>query len=106
MTIKDRVKTLCEKQGLSVNRLEQEVGVSKGYVSKLGNSIPNTKKIGLLADRLGVTVDYLVNGDVVKTINPDGAMEEQLLLYYRKLSDIEKAEALGVLHGMSMKKGE
>lgn len=31
----DRIKKLCKLNGISVNKLEQELGISKGYLSKI-----------------------------------------------------------------------
>lgn len=47
--ILDKVKTLCKSRGISVNRLEQELGFSQGSIGKMGDSIPK-------ADRLYKTV--------------------------------------------------
>lgn len=63
MDLKDRIKDLCKKNNISMNQLEQELDFGKGYISKLGKSIPNATKIQQLANRLGVTVDYLMNGN-------------------------------------------
>ena len=98
MTIRDRVKELCRDQHISINRLEQEVGLSKGYVSKLGESVPNTKKISLIADRLNVSVDYLVNGTLVE-IMPKTDQEKWLLEHFRRLSEVGKAEVKGFIQG-------
>ncbi|WP_024346104.1 helix-turn-helix domain-containing protein [Lacrimispora indolis] len=64
MDLKERIKELCKKNNISMNQLEQELDFSKGYISKLGKSTPNATKIQQLANRLGVTVDYLMNGTV------------------------------------------
>ena len=63
MTIRDRIKALCKEKRISLNKLEQDCGVAKGYVSKLDNSTPNATKIKKIADYLGVTVDYILNGE-------------------------------------------
>lgn len=64
MDLKERIKELCKKNNISMNQLEQELDFGKGYISKLGKSTPNATKIQQLANRLGVTVDYLMNGAV------------------------------------------
>lgn len=63
MDLKDRIKTLCSKQNLSLNQLEQDLGFGKGYISKLGKSTPNITKIQQIAKKLNVSVDYLMSGD-------------------------------------------
>lgn len=62
MTMKDRIKTLCKSAGISMNKLEQELGFGTGYVSKLEKSTPNTKKLQKIADYFNVSVDYLMTG--------------------------------------------
>lgn len=61
--MKERVKALCKTKGVSMNTAESEMGLAKGYISKLGNSNPNTKTLQKLADYFGVTVEYLLTGE-------------------------------------------
>lgn len=60
--MKERVKQLCGKKGVSMNTAESEIGLAKGYISKLGTSNPNAKTLQKIADYFGVTVDYLMAG--------------------------------------------
>lgn len=62
MNLKDRIKELCQKQNISLNQLENELGFGKGYISKLDKSTPNATKIQQIAKRLNVSVDYLMTG--------------------------------------------
>ena len=43
--MKERIKSLCKEHGISMNKLEETLGFGKGYISKLGNTTPNTAKI-------------------------------------------------------------
>lgn len=61
MTIKERVKELCQQHGITLNQLEQELSFGKGYLSKLDNSTPNTTKIQLIAEYFDVTIDSLIS---------------------------------------------
>lgn len=63
MDLRERVKELCKKNGTSMNQVEIDLGFGKGYLSKLGESTPNAKKIQKIADYFGVTVDYLLTGN-------------------------------------------
>lgn len=56
------IKELCKNKGISVNKLETDLGFGTGYVSKLGKSVPNVKKIKSIADYFNVSVDYLMTG--------------------------------------------
>lgn len=62
MDIKERIKELCKKNGISMNALEKELGLGIGYISKLGKSTPNAKYLQKIAERFGVTTDYIMNG--------------------------------------------
>lgn len=62
MTIKDRVRMLCDSNNISFNKLEDELGFGKGYISKLGNTEPNSRKLKQIADYFKVTTDYLLYG--------------------------------------------
>ena len=61
--MKERIKSLCKEHGISMNKLEETLGFGKGYISKLGNTTPNTAKIKLSADYFNVSVDYLMTGE-------------------------------------------
>ena len=63
MDLRERVKELCKKNGTSMNQVEIDLSFGKGYLSKLGESTPNAKKIQKIADYFGVTVDYLLTGN-------------------------------------------
>lgn len=63
MTLRERIKELCKKNGVSLNKLEDELGFAKGYMSKLDKSTPNAVKIQKIADYFGVSVDYLMTGN-------------------------------------------
>ncbi len=63
MGLKERIKDLCAKNNISMNKVEDELGFGKGYISKLGNSSPNTSKLQQIADYFHVTLDYLMTGE-------------------------------------------
>ena len=63
MDLKDRIQELCKCRRTSMNKVESDLGFGKGYISKLGKSTPNAKKIQQIADYFDVSVDYLMNGE-------------------------------------------
>ena len=66
MTLKDRIKALCKVKETSMNKVEIELGFGTGYISKLNESHPNSGKLQQIADRLDVSLDYLMgNRDYV-----------------------------------------
>ena len=63
MTLKDRIKELCRTRNISMNKLEDELLFGKGYISKLGVSRPNVRKLQKIADYFDVSLDYLMTGE-------------------------------------------
>ncbi len=91
MDLKERIKDLCNKQGISMNQLEQELGFGKGYISKLGKSTPNTAKIQQIAKRLNTSIEYLMTGIVIVPIEVtrvDDNRNSRLLEYAKRLMDL------------------
>lgn len=60
--MKERVKKLCKEKNVSMNQAETEIGLAKGYISKLNNSNPNTKTLKKMANYFNVSVEYLLTG--------------------------------------------
>ena len=61
--MKERVKDLCKQKGISMNFAEMEIGLAKGYISKLDKSNPNAKTLQKIADYFGVSVEFLIHGE-------------------------------------------
>ena len=60
--MKERVKQLCKEKGVSMNLAESEIGLAKGYISKLDKSNPNAKTLQKIASYFDVSVEFLVTG--------------------------------------------
>ncbi len=65
--MKERIKTLCKKKGVSMNTAEKEIGLAKGYISKLEKSNPNMTTLQRMADYFNVTTDFLMTGKETST---------------------------------------
>ena len=63
----DRIKELAQKQGLSINLLEEKLGYSRNTIYNLKNSKPSTERISEIADYFNVSTDYLLG----RTNNPN-----------------------------------
>lgn len=108
MTIKERIKSLCKKHGISMNKLEQDLDFGTGYISKLDKSTPNTKKMQLIADYFHVSLDYLLKGKegtpfsnemahLVGKIRNDKELSKALLKYF-EMSDDEKKHVIDTIN--------
>lgn len=58
--ILSKVLELCKKNGISVAKLEREIGIGNGTVSKWATSSPTVDNAKKVADYFGVTVDDLI----------------------------------------------
>ena len=105
----DRIKELANKQGLSINLLEEKLGYSRNTIYNLKNSKPSTERISEIADYFNVSTDYLLE----RTDNPAIAGEKapeheielddldgRIMLFDGKpLSDDDKRAIKGIIEG-------
>jgi len=59
--------------------MEEDLGLAKGYISKLDKSSPTSDKLLSIANYLGVSTDYLLGNDTKYYINSDTAEKAQEL---------------------------
>ena len=100
MSIKERVKDLCKEKGISLNKLEQEIGVASGYLSKLDNH--GIKTVKLIADYFNVSVDYLMTGEE-KEVPTFSKEHIELISAYDKLSSADKLAIMQIIKSLSEK---
>ncbi|WBX80160.1 helix-turn-helix transcriptional regulator [Virgibacillus salarius] len=60
MTAFDRLKKLCDEQGISVNKLEENIGLGKNTLYSWKKKIPTGSNLTRVADYFDVSVDYLL----------------------------------------------
>lgn len=56
----ERIKAICEKRGISVSKLELDLGFGANAIYKWKVSDPRSSMIKKVAEYLGVSVDYLL----------------------------------------------
>lgn len=109
MSILGRISELRKQhEKLSINKLEQECGLTRGSMAKWDDHAPSPDKVKKVADYFNVSVEYLLYGDPSVGIKKDpipkdGAVsqEKQLLLdMIDGLSD-EQKELLALSKKMS-----
>lgn len=69
----ERVKNLCDKQGISINTLEEKLGYTKNALYALKRNAPGPEKLEKIADYFNVSTDYLLG----RTDNPAIAKDGQ-----------------------------
>lgn len=103
------VKDLCEKQGISLNTLEEKLELGKNSLYGLKRNQPSAERLQQIADYFGVSTDYLLG----RTNNPAIAGEKapeyeielddldgRIMLFDGKpLSDDDKRAIKGIIEG-------
>lgn len=109
MSILGRIGELRKQhEKLSINKLEQECGLTRGSMAKWDDHAPSPDKVKKVADYFNVSVEYLLYGDPSAGIKKDPvpkdevvSQEKQLLLdMIDGLSD-EQKELLALSKKMS-----
>jgi len=58
----DRIRALCQKNGMSITKLEVALGYGNGSISKAGTNAMRSDRLMAIADYFGVTMEYLMTG--------------------------------------------
>lgn len=69
--IYSRIKEFCSKRGISIYRLEKELGFSSCSICKWNVSVPSAEKLQKVADYFGVPISYFLEseGETNETCN-------------------------------------
>lgn len=84
MGIYERIQEKAAKKGISIKKLEQEVGIGNGTIKRWNTSSPQCNKIILVANYLQVPMEWLVTG---KNMETGLTLEEQMLLNAYRTAD-------------------
>ena len=95
MTTYDRINELCKERGISITALEEELGFGRGSIGKLKKGTTmSSARLQKIADRLGTTSDYLLNGTV--------QTNEHFSAYYEDTRAYELAKKIFENHTLRM----
>lgn len=70
----EKIKELADKRGISLTKLEEDLGYSRNTLYKLKSQRPNAERISEIADYFNVSTDYLLG----RTDNPRIASDETI----------------------------
>ena len=59
-SLKENVKKLAKERGVSIRKLEQDIGIADKSISKWDKMMPSVDKVEKVANYFGVTVDSLL----------------------------------------------
>lgn len=80
------VKDLCEKQGISLNTLEEKLELGKNSLYGLKRNQPSAERLQQIADYFNVSTDYLLG----RTDNPTIANKKEHFFFEGKEVDVEE----------------
>ena len=83
----DRVVELCKEKGISQRKLQEDVGMSTGALSKWKTSMPNAQLLQKVADYFNVSTDYLTGR--TKYRNKEHMLQAFDLKYKPDMNDTE-----------------
>ena len=68
----EKIKELADKRGISLTKLEEDLGYSRNTLYKLKSQKPNAERISEIADYFNVSTDYLLGRTENPKIAKDG----------------------------------
>jgi len=103
------VKDLCEKQGISLNTLEEKLELGKNSLYGLKRNQPSAERLQQIADYFRVSTDYLLGRTDNPAIAGEKAPEQEIelddldgrimLFDGKPLSDDDKRAIKGIIEG-------
>ena len=106
MSILGRISELRKQhEKLSINKLEQECGLTRGSMAKWDDHAPSPDKVKKVADYFNVSVEYLLYDDPSAGIKKDpiqkdgavGSAKQKLLDALDGLSDSQIEKLIGII---------
>ena len=102
MSLYERIKQLCIKEGIEISNLGKVVGISlnKSTISQWQHgATPRRGTVKAIADFFGVSVEYLMNGaEPEKATQPKAfalsESEAALISLFRQLNAVQQARLL------------
>lgn len=94
MGLVDRIRTLCQANGITLNQLEKAIGL-KSTIARWEDHEPGLDKVRLVAQYFGISVSELLD-ETEKPAPTDGSgsYQERLLSILKQLSDENQAQLL------------
>lgn len=99
MTVFDRIKELSDKKMITIAELERRANLGNGTIRRWDKTLPSADKLQRVGEILGVTIDYLVNGEdetnskgVILARKTGQLTDAQLELLHSMIDDMLKKE--------------
>lgn len=108
MTTTERILSICKDRGIPIYRLEKACGFSNAYISRLKKGFIPDEKLSLIADYLGLSMDFLKHGEAgdADPPPPESKEIEMLLMEARKAEPADVRIAIDVLRSLNAKRDD
>lgn len=101
MDILEKIRDL-NKDNLSINKLEQEIGLSRGSMEKWDRHKPKYDKVKKVADYFNVSVDYLMGETDIKekTAFNENGLDRKMIGMFATLTPEEIVQVDAFVQGL------
>ena len=90
----EKLQTLCKQRGLTINKLEQELGMPQSSLQKFGQSVPKADRLYKVAKYFGVPMDFFFDEEAANRIAEESVAKIQNNLKdYLKEKPVYRASA-------------
>ena len=99
----ERIKALCERDGISVTKLEQTLGFSSNSIGKWGKSgvSPSSDKIAKIATYFEVSADYLLGLSDIRQSAEEVLGDADVISFQRarqNMTEDDRKKSMSALH--------
>lgn len=81
------IRNLCKNRGLSLSKLERELGIGNGTISKSTSNYMRSDRLKAIADYFHVSMEYLMTGEEGEQLPRFSPEEEALIMAYRRADE-------------------
>ena len=97
MNTVERVRNICKSRKIPIMKLENDCGLSNGYIGNLKKgSVPNDK-LYLIAQYLHVSMEYLTTGIEEPQNNDFSPLEREIIQAFRSADFVDQNSVLRIL---------
>lgn len=97
MNLYEKIKSLCDKEDITIAQLERETGISNGSIKRWVKSSPSVDNLKKVAKFFNVSVGFLVDDDEDDLSNLEETQEIRIMhRAAEKMTDEERKKALKV----------
>lgn len=105
----DIIKELCGKKGISIAKLERDLGIGNGTIAKSSSNFMRSDRLKAIADYFGVSMEYLMTGEekiISGKVSYDITDFEYMIISLFRSAPEYKKQAILDLLGVEMETSE